>query len=69
MEILMHLRSLKKTKKDVSLHDPIGMDKEGNELPLRCYPSKWLLLWQFWIQSNFKLIILLILLFSINSLF
>lgn len=30
-EILMHLRSLKKTKKDVSLHDPIGTDKEGNE--------------------------------------
>ncbi len=27
----MHLRSLKKTKKDVSLHDPIGTDKEGNE--------------------------------------
>ncbi|MHA6530946.1 hypothetical protein [Paenibacillus sp. BAC0078] len=23
-EILMHLRSLKKTKKDVFLHDPIG---------------------------------------------
>lgn len=33
-EILMHLRSLKKTKKDVSLHDPIGMDKEGNEITL-----------------------------------
>ncbi|MCM3131144.1 hypothetical protein M3625_26265, partial [Paenibacillus sp. MER 78] len=31
-EILMHLRSLKKTRKDVSLHDPIGTDKEGNEL-------------------------------------
>ena len=30
-EILMHLRSLKKTRKDVSLHDPIGTDKEGNE--------------------------------------
>ncbi|MCZ8511611.1 sigma factor [Paenibacillus filicis] len=29
-EILMHLRSLKKTRKDVSLHDPIGTDKEGN---------------------------------------
>ncbi len=29
-EILMHLRSLKKTCKDVSLHDPIGTDKEGN---------------------------------------
>jgi RNA polymerase sporulation-specific sigma factor len=34
MEILMHLRSLKKTKKDVSLHDPIGTDKEGNEITL-----------------------------------
>lgn len=33
-EVLMHLRSLKKTKKDVSLHDPIGMDKEGNEISL-----------------------------------
>ena len=33
-EILMHLRALKKTKKDVSLHDPIGQDKEGNEVSL-----------------------------------
>ncbi|AWI12925.1 RNA polymerase sporulation sigma factor SigK [Caldibacillus thermoamylovorans] len=33
-EILMHLRALKKTKKDVSLHDPIGRDKEGNEISL-----------------------------------
>ncbi|GIN55862.1 RNA polymerase sporulation sigma factor SigK [Lederbergia ruris] len=33
-EILMHLRALKKTKKDVSLHDPIGHDKEGNEISL-----------------------------------
>ena len=33
-EILMHLRALKKTKKDVSLHDPIGQDKEGNEISL-----------------------------------
>ncbi|CAG7657940.1 hypothetical protein PAECIP111802_06903 [Paenibacillus allorhizosphaerae] len=30
----MHLRSLKKTRKDVSLHDPIGTDKEGNEIEL-----------------------------------
>jgi RNA polymerase sporulation-specific sigma factor len=30
----MHLRTLKKTKKDVSLHDPIGQDKEGNEISL-----------------------------------
>jgi len=34
MEILMHLRSLKKTRKDVSLNDPIGQDKEGNEISL-----------------------------------
>ncbi|MFC5713478.1 RNA polymerase sporulation sigma factor SigK [Thalassorhabdus alkalitolerans] len=33
-EILMHLRALKKVKKDVSLHDPIGSDKEGNEISL-----------------------------------
>ncbi len=30
----MHLRAIKKTKKDVSLHDPIGQDKEGNEISL-----------------------------------
>ncbi|HHY22410.1 MAG TPA: sigma-70 family RNA polymerase sigma factor [Bacilli bacterium] len=34
VEILMHLRALKKVKKDVSLHDPIGTDKEGNEITL-----------------------------------
>ncbi|MFC4388419.1 RNA polymerase sporulation sigma factor SigK [Gracilibacillus marinus] len=33
-EILMHLRAIKKTKKDVSLQDPIGQDKEGNEISL-----------------------------------
>ncbi len=33
-EILMYLRSLKKTKKDVSLQDPIGQDREGNEISL-----------------------------------
>lgn len=30
----MFLRSLKKSRKDVSLHDPIGTDKEGNEITL-----------------------------------
>lgn len=30
----MHLRSLKKARKDVSLHDSIGTDKEGNEITL-----------------------------------
>ncbi|HHY61326.1 MAG TPA: RNA polymerase sporulation sigma factor SigK [Clostridia bacterium] len=33
-EILMHLRSIKKTKAEVSIHDPIGVDREGNEITL-----------------------------------
>lgn len=33
-EILMHLRSIKKTKSEVSIHDPIGIDREGNEITL-----------------------------------
>lgn len=33
-EILMHLRSIKKTMRDISLNDPIGIDKDGNEIAL-----------------------------------
>ena len=33
-EILMHLRSLKKSKGEVFIYDPIGVDKEGNEITL-----------------------------------
>lgn len=33
-EILMYFRNNRKTQKDVSLHDPIGTDKEGNEVTL-----------------------------------
>ncbi|MDD4168671.1 MAG: RNA polymerase sporulation sigma factor SigK [Desulfotomaculaceae bacterium] len=33
-EILMHLRYTKKVKSEVSLYDPIGVDKEGNEITL-----------------------------------
>ncbi len=33
-EILMHLRSLKKSRGEVSIYDPIGIDKEGNEITL-----------------------------------
>jgi RNA polymerase sporulation-specific sigma factor len=33
-EILMHLRSIKKNKNDLLLYDPIGSDKEGNEITL-----------------------------------
>ena len=31
-EILMYLRSKKKSKKEVSLYEPIGTDREGNEI-------------------------------------
>ena len=33
-ELLMMLRLKKKTSKEVSLYEPIGMDKEGNEINL-----------------------------------
>ena len=33
-EVLMHLRNLKKPRAEVSLYDPIGFDKEGNEISL-----------------------------------
>ncbi|WP_051585982.1 RNA polymerase sporulation sigma factor SigK [Caldanaerobius polysaccharolyticus] len=33
-ELLMYLRSNKKEKNEISLQDPIGVDKEGNEISL-----------------------------------
>ncbi|MCX7746308.1 MAG: RNA polymerase sporulation sigma factor SigK, partial [Clostridia bacterium] len=33
-EILMHIRSTKKIQNEVSLQDPIGIDREGNEITL-----------------------------------
>ncbi len=33
-EILMFLRSIQRRKHEVSLHEPIGVDKEGNEITL-----------------------------------
>ena len=33
-EILMHFRSTRRTRTEVSLYDPIGVDKEGNEFTL-----------------------------------
>ncbi|MBX5476984.1 MAG: RNA polymerase sporulation sigma factor SigK [Clostridia bacterium] len=33
-EVLMHLRSAKKTRGEVFLQDPIGSDREGNEITL-----------------------------------
>ncbi|MFO7246122.1 MAG: RNA polymerase sporulation sigma factor SigK [Thermaerobacter sp.] len=33
-EILMHLRATRRTRYETSLHDPIGVDREGNEITL-----------------------------------
>ena len=33
-EILMQIRASKKIQNEVSLQDPIGVDKEGNEITL-----------------------------------
>jgi len=33
-EILMYLRARKKTNKEISLYEPIGTDREGNEIKL-----------------------------------
>ena len=33
-ELLMYLRSKKKTAREISLYEPIGTDKEGNEIHL-----------------------------------
>jgi hypothetical protein len=38
----MHLRSLKRVRGEVSLYDPIGVDREGNEITLvdDCKPPR-----------------------------
>lgn len=33
-EILMHLRAKKKSSREISLYEPIGTDREGNEIQL-----------------------------------
>ena len=33
-EVLMHLRSKRKSSRDISLYEPIGTDREGNEIQL-----------------------------------
>lgn len=36
----MHLRSLKRVRGEVSLYDPIGVDREGNEITLVDFRKK-----------------------------
>ncbi len=62
-EILMTIRASKKTKTEVSLHDPIGIDKEGNELPFLTY--RWMHSIQFWINNQCKLVVSLVFLFFV----
>jgi RNA polymerase sporulation-specific sigma factor len=45
-EILMQIRATKKLQSEVSLHDPIGVDREGNELPYA-----WCLFLNFYFTS------------------
>lgn len=33
-EILMHLRSMRKARAEISLYEPVGTDREGNEIAL-----------------------------------
>jgi RNA polymerase sporulation-specific sigma factor len=33
-EILMHLRAMRKSRSDISLYEPVGTDREGNEIAL-----------------------------------
>lgn len=54
-EILMTIRSNKKIKTEVSLQDPIGVDKEGNELPLTGYRLLGVCLGSFGNSLNVKL--------------
>jgi len=61
-EILMYFRSTRRIRTEVSLYDPIGVDKEGNELTLTVYlfrPSSpdnyWL---EGTLQASFFLLIL-----------
>ena len=35
----MHFRSTRRIRTEVSLYDPIGVDKEGNEIPSDLYLS------------------------------
>jgi RNA polymerase sporulation-specific sigma factor len=65
-EILMTIRSSKKTKSEVSLQDPIGVDKEGNELPSSYY-QLFSGIRQFRIKSQYKLIITMMLFFEIDA--
>ena len=50
-EILMLIRNNKKTKGEVYLSDPIGVDKEGNEYHLTCYTRSIYVFGNSWISK------------------
>jgi RNA polymerase sporulation-specific sigma factor len=68
-EILMHFRSTRRTRTEVSLYDPIGVDKEGNELPLtnyRFFCKKWSFR-ELGVQNQGKIVFVLPLLFPVDG--
>jgi len=77
-EILMIIRSNKKSKGDMSLQEPIGIDKEGNELPLtvyqwlratiaKCSYTRLFYFWKFRIKNKGELIQSLLSIFFIYA--
>jgi RNA polymerase sporulation-specific sigma factor len=51
-EILMHLRSTRRIRAEVSLYDPIGVDKEGNDFTLTVYLFRPLNPCVTWVKSG-----------------
>lgn len=68
-EILMHFRSTRRTRTEVSLYDPIGVDKEGNELPLTNYRFFFekKSFRELRVQNQGKIVLVLPLLFPVNG--
>lgn len=77
-EILMVIRANKKSRGDMSLQEPIGIDKEGNELPLtvyqwlratiaKCSYTRLFYFWKFRIKNKGELIQSLLSIFFIYA--
>jgi hypothetical protein len=53
----MQIRSSKKIQSEVSLQDPIGVDRDGNEMtPSRCILRKLSIHTGFVVQCNYEII-------------
>lgn len=61
-EILMYFRSTRRIRSEVSLYDPIGVDKEGNELTLTVYLFRPFSPGRYWLGGTLKQHFLLLIL-------